>query len=219
MIKIDIDQTSLKAMRERLGEFGRHLPRHLATAVNRVGKTVRVEAAQQIGKVANIKLHSTNKGHSKAINKSRTLKKAIRQKNRASPDSPRITIGLWDGYAFPAKYHEAKELIKKKKGRKLFRGVQFKMETGGGWTVHSDGFFVRSWNGGVFKRMNEGRGPIRGIKGRSPGDYFERAGVGPICARKAKERLPIEINRRLREITLAASGKIKLRASKDLGGN
>jgi hypothetical protein len=218
MLKINIDKQSLQQMRDRLGEFAHHLPRHLATAVNRVGKTVRVEAAQQIGKVANIKLHSTNKGHSKPINKSKTLKKAIRQKNKATADSPRITIGLWDGYPFPAKYHEAKELIKKKKGRKLFRGVQFKPETGGGWIVHSEAFFIRSWNGSVVSRMNEGRGPVRGIKGRSPGDYFEKAGVGPICARKAKERLPIEINRRLREITLAASGKIKLRASKDLGG-
>jgi hypothetical protein len=217
MFKINVDQKSLTQMRERLGEFGRHLPRHLATAVNRVGKTVRVEAAQQIGKVANIKLHSSNKGSAKPINKARTLKKAIRQKNKATANSPKITIGLWDGYAFPAKYHEAKELIKKKKGRKLFRGVQFKLESGGGWIVHSEAFFIRKWGGGVFHRMNEGRGPIRGLRGRTPGEYFEKANVGQICARKAKERLPIEVNRRLREITLAASGKIKLRASKDLG--
>jgi len=55
LIEITVDQKSLIAMRERLGAFGGHLKRHLATAVNRVGKSVRVEAAQRLGPLINLK--------------------------------------------------------------------------------------------------------------------------------------------------------------------
>ena len=59
--KIDVDQASLARIVEALGTFKGHLNRHMATAVNRVAKTVGVEAAQQLGKVVNFKLNSKNK--------------------------------------------------------------------------------------------------------------------------------------------------------------
>ena len=214
-----MDQKSLKEMRERLGEFGRHLDRHLATAVNRVGRSVRVEAAQRLGPIINLKLHSSMKGFSKPISKAKTLKKTTKQKNKATPENARITIGLWEGYPFPLKYHEAKNFVRKKRGKKLYEGVQYKEQMGGIFQTIEDAFVVPRFSGNVFRRANEARGPLVKLNGRKPGDFFREGNVGEAAAAKAKERLPIEINRRLREITLAASGKIKLRASKDMGAN
>jgi len=67
VIKISIDAKSLKQMKTNLGHFQVHLPRVLATAVNRTAKSVRVEVAQVVGKMINLKLSSMNKGNSKAI--------------------------------------------------------------------------------------------------------------------------------------------------------
>ena len=206
-------------MRERLGIMANHLPRHLATAVNRVGKSVRVEATQALGPIINLKLHSSNKGYSKAISKAKTIKKTLKQKNKATAENARVTIGLWEGYPFPLKYFEAKPYAKKKRGKKLYFGVQSKMEVGGGWLVTPDAFIVGRFSGNVYRRANEGRGPLQKLNGKKPGDFFRQGNIGEIAAAKARERLPIEINRRIRDITLAASGKIKLRASKELGAN
>ena len=218
-LKVDVDQASVRAIREALGEFGRHLHRHLATAVNRTARTVGVEAAQQLGKVANLKIHSKNKGFtSKTVNKAKTLKKAVVKKNSATPDSPSVTIKLWRGYPFPLRMHEAYEYSKTRKGKNIRSGVRYKPQVGGGWTSLLDGFIIRRFGGHVYQRL-EGSRTIRKLRGKSPGDYFAQANVPTIASRVAAERLPIEIKRRLRDVTMAASGKIKLRSSPDLGAN
>lgn len=218
-LKVDVDQASLRAIKEALGSFGEHLNRHLATAVNRTARTVGVEAAQQLGKIVNFKLHSQNKGNTtKTFSKAKTLKKAVINKNRATPESPHVVIKLWKGHPFPLRLNEAYEYNKKRKGKVIHSGVRYKPEVGGGWTTVLDGFIVRQWGGNVYQRI-EGSRSIRKLKGKSPGDYFTRANVPTIATRLAAERLPIEIKRRLRDVTMAASGKIKLRSSPDLGAN
>ena len=79
-----------------------------------------------------------------------------------------------------------------------------------------DGFIARNWGGHVYKRL-EGSRAIRKVKGKSPGDYFDEKNIPQVAARLAAERLPIEIKRRLRDVTMAAEGKIQLRASPELG--
>lgn len=218
-LKVDVDQASLRAIKEALGAFGGHLNRHLATAVNRTARTVGVEAAQQLGKIVNFKLHSQNKGNTtKTFSKAKTLKKTVINKNRASPDEPKATIKLWKGHAFPLRLNEAYEFNKVRKGKKIYGGVRYKSEVGGGWTSVLDGFIVRQWGGNVYQRL-EGSRSIRKLKGKTPGDYFTRANVPTIAKRLAAERLPIEIRRRLRDVTMAASGKIQLRSSPNLGAN
>ena len=85
MIKISVDENSIRQMKANLGLFGEHLPRHLATAVNRAARSVRVEVAQALGPLVNLKLSSENKGVAKQISKAKTLKKTIKQKNKAEP--------------------------------------------------------------------------------------------------------------------------------------
>jgi hypothetical protein len=216
--KVDVNQESLRKIAENLGRFEHHLARNLATAVNRTARTVGVEAAQQLGKVVNFKLHSTNKHTSKTYTKAKVLKKAVIRKNIASPDNPQVTIKLWKGHPFPARWHEAMEYAKTRKGKRLRSGVRYKTNMGGGWTSVLDGFIVRQWGGHVYKREEGGR-KLRKIFGKSPGDYFTQTSIASDAARIAAERLPIEIKRRLREVTLAAEGKIKLRTSPELGTN
>lgn len=218
-LKVDVDQASLRAIREALGNFAGDLNRHLATAVNRTARTVGVEAAQQLGKIVNFKLHPTNKGNTtKRYSKARVLKKAVINKNRATPDKASTTIKLWKGHAFPLRWNEGYEYSRVRKGAKIRGGVRYKTHVGGGWTTILDAFTVRRFGGHVYART-EGSRSIRKLKGKSPGDYFTQANVPTIASRLAAERLPIEIKRRLRDVTMAASGKIKLRASPDLGAN
>jgi len=214
--KVDVDQASLARIRESLGTFQGHLSRHLATAVNRTARTVGVEAAQRLGKIVNFKLHSTNKFTTKKYSKAQTLKKTVWRKQNATADSPMTTVKLWKGHAFPARWHEAKEYKRKRKGNVKSEGVLYKPKIGGGWITVLDGFLVRKWGGHVYQRQDSSRS-IRKVKGMSPGDYFDEANIGTIATKLAAERLPIEIKRRLRDVTLAAEGKIKLRASPDLG--
>lgn len=215
-LKVDVDQTSLAKLVEALGTFKGHLNRHMATAVNRVARTVGVEAAQQLGKVVNFKLHSKNKFTTKRYTKAATLKKAVWRKQNATADSPRTAVKLWGGHPFPVRWHEAYEFKRKRKKKTVSEGIYYRTHVGGGWTAVLDGFLVRQWGGHAYKRL-EGSRSIRKIKGMSPGDYFDEKNIPQVAAKVAAERLPIEIKRRLRDVTMAAQGKIKLRSSPDLG--
>jgi len=217
MIKISVDENSIRQMKANLGLFGEHLPRHLATAVNRAARSVRVEVAQALGPLVNLKLSSENKGVAKQISKAKTLKKTIKQKNKAEPGQARVTIGLWEGYNFPAKYQEGKTYKRTRRGKVKGLGAQYKTNVGGGWTVVDSGFIASKWRGDLYKPQTEGSRKLLKVVGKRPGDYFREGNVGQIAADKARERIPFEINRRLREVILAASGQIKLRASRELG--
>ena len=215
-LKVDVDQASLAKLVEALGTFKGHLNRHMATAVNRTARTVGVEAAQQLGKVVNFKLHSKNKFTSKRYTKAATLKKAVWRKQNATADSPRTAVKLWEGHPFPVRWHEAYEFRRKRKKKTVSEGVYYRTHVGGGWTAVLDGFIARNWGGNVYQRV-EGSRAIRKVKGKSPGDYFDEKNIPQVAAKVAAERLPIEIKRRLRDVTMAAQGKIKLRSSPDLG--
>ena len=217
MINVTVDQESLRQMRANLGAFGDHLPRHLATAVNRAARSVRVECAQALGPLVNLKVSSENKGIVKAFSKAKTLKKTIKQKNKATPGNAGVTIGLWEGHNFPVKYFEGKSYSRKRRGKIKSLGAQYKSSVGGGWTVVQDGFVASRWRGDIYKPAAEGSRKLLRVLGKRPGDFFREGNIGEIAGAKARERLPIEINRRIREITLAASGKIKLTASRELG--
>lgn len=216
MIRVDVDQASLAEMRNALGEFGKQLPRHLATAVNRVSKSVRVDAAKRLGQVVNIGVHGTNLINTKPLKKAQTLKKTIRQKRIAKPEKASAIINLWGGFPFPIKYHQGYEYAKVKKGKRIRGGVRYKTRKGGGWITILDGFIIARFGGNVFKRP-EGSKRLQRMLGLAPADYFKEASIPQAAARVAAERLPIEIRRRIRELNLARTGQIQLRASKGLG--
>lgn len=217
-IKIDVDQASIRALRESLGMMHSHLARHMATAVNRTAKSVSVEAAKELGKVINFSLHSSVKPFTtKRPTKAATLKKAVIMKQKADANAPQAVIKLWGGTPFPIRWHSAQEYSKSRKGKRIRSGVRYKPKMGGGWTTVLDGFMVKQYGGNFYKREPEGGTRLRKIKSKAPGDYFEEANIPKRAAAKAAKRLPIEIRRRLRDVTLAASGKIKLRASPQLG--
>lgn len=209
MIGISISQSSVDALKEALGSMSRQMPRHLATAINRTAKTVRVQAAKELGKEMNIKGHG--------IKKAQVLKKVIRQKSKASPDTLSATIGLFPGYPFPLKYFDAKPYVKKTKGKKRYVGITYKPDRAmkGRITV-TDAFIVERYGNNVYRRSGATRGPLVRVVGPKPGDYFEQLGLVEKSVAIARRELPKQINRRIREILLARSGAIKLKASKGL---
>ena len=87
-----------------------------------------------------------------------------------------------------------------------------------GRTTVSDAFIVTKYGNNVYRRRTKARVPLIKVVGPKPGDYFEAIGLAAKSVAIAKEELPKQINRRIREILLAQAGVIKLKASKGLGG-
>ncbi len=213
-ITVSVPFMALKQMEFALGDMKRHLPRHLATAVNRVYKSCRKEAAKRVGQKINLGLHSSVKPFSKPFNRAKTLKKSIRHTGRATPDSPSITISLWAGHPFSLKYFQANAYQRKSKKVVKGSGVQVKYRKGSGWSRIPQAFIVDSSGGHVYKRDGVSRKMGKHLKGKSPADFFQETQTPEAIVRVARERLPIELTRRIRELTLQAQGKIKLKASR-----
>ena len=130
-IKIDVDQTSLRAMREALGMMHDHMKRHLSTAINRTAKSVAADAAKELGKVINFSLHSSVKPFTtKRPTKAATLKKAVLMKQVAKPDEPQAVIKLWGGTPSPIRWNPAQEYSKALKGKRIRSGVRYTPTTG-----------------------------------------------------------------------------------------
>lgn len=208
-LQVTVDNASINEIRAALGDMQRHLPRHLATAVNRVAKSCKKEAAKRVGAVINLGLDKSIKDINKPFKKAQTLKKTIRQKGKASASNPSVTVTLWGGYAFPMKYFQAQHYDKKGSS-----GVRVKYRKGGGWVALPGAFQVNRYSGHVYKRQGTSRKAGRHLVGKSPADFFEETGTPEAVYRIAKQRLPIEIKRRIRELTLQAQGRIKLKASR-----
>jgi hypothetical protein len=69
MLKVSVDQASLKRLQDALKDKASRLPRELATAINATAKKVRIEASRLLRKELNVP--------------SKILKKAIKTKSKA----------------------------------------------------------------------------------------------------------------------------------------
>lgn len=217
MIKMAMDTVLIYQMRNALGDMSKHLPRHMATSVNRVARSVKVEAAKRVGKVMNIGVHSSVQPYSKKISKAGILKKTILQKGKADKSKPYATITLFGGYAFPLKYLNGREYTRKNKGKTVGMGMRYKPTKGGGgsgWVSVPGAFMVKRFGGHFYKRPGKSRSIGKFLTGVKPSDYFEQTGTEKAVRQLARKRLPIELKRRIREVLLARQGKIKLRATK-----
>jgi hypothetical protein len=187
MITVQINQDSLAKLGNALGDMRRRLPRELATAVNATGKKVRIHAARLLKKELNVPV--------------KILKKAVKMKSRATAENTSAKIGLFKGYPIPLKYFKPKQLK---------RGVTYKINPKlKGKSVLRDAFIVKQYGGNVYKRAGAERYPLIRQNGPSPGDVFEQAGIVAAAVAVAKEELPKQIERRIRFITLQASGGLR----------
>jgi hypothetical protein len=207
MITMRIEESTMKALRDAFKGIESKLPRNLATAINATAKTVRVQAAKELGKVMPLKVNPALKSD-KPFSKAKTLKKAIKQKAKASPDSLSAKIGLWEGHPFPLKYFDARPYYQKKKNV----GITYKTDKA--WkskAVLTDAFAVKRWGNNIYRRKGKERIPLEKLHGPKPGDYFESHGIIEMAKRIVREELPKNIQRRVRAVLLAQQGIIKLK--------
>ena len=217
MFEIKVNPKQLRELRKFSDDVKKKAPRHLRAAINKVAATVRTEVAQRLGKVMNIK----NNYPPKKIAKTKTLKKTIKMKSKASNSNLVARLGFHGGYNFPLKYFDAKP-YKRKKGT----GVQVTYSRPRGGKRHTQFlqasdkpdvltyFMLPSRNHHVYSRIGKEARPIRRLYGPKPGDYFSEINAVQVGKRVAEERLPIEIERRIRALMLESQGIIKLKASR-----
>lgn len=207
MISITIDQASVNRITEALGDMAKQMPRHLAVALNRTTNTMAVQSAKELGGV--IKLSGAG------VKKSKVLKAAVKQKLKADPSHLSAKLQLWKGRPFPIKYLGAKAVVRKRKGNKVYKGVSYRPDAADKKRTAVDkGFLVGMYRDNWLLRTGTKRGPLVRILGPRPGDYYEQIKLEQKTVAVANERLPIEINRRIREVLLEKSGVIKLKSSK-----
>lgn len=215
-IEIKLEQDGYKQLIKELGDFQHHLPRHLRAVVNKVAARIRVQVAKELGKVMRLKSN-----YDADFKKAQTLKKVIKAKQMADLKTATATLQLSPGYRFPLKYYDARPMVRKRKGKKVYFGVIARYQparTGNQRTVFSDAFIMQPWGNNVYRRSGGNRRPIEKVTGPKPGDYYDQIGAVGIAKKIATERLPYEIKRRVRELILQRNGVLKLRASRTTKG-
>lgn len=197
MMKIAIDQAAVNRVIKALGDNGKNYPREIATAINATAKKVRFEASKILKQELMVP--------------SKILKKVIKQKSKATSDGLKATIGLWEGYPIPLKYFGAKSIVKKRKGKKFYYGVTYKINPKHGVrSVLRDAFIVKQYGGNVFLRQEgEKRYPLRRQNGPAPGDVYATTDLVSKVVKIARETLPKEIEDRIRFLNLKATGQLR----------
>lgn len=186
-MKVDIDQRSSAAIRRILQDLGANVTKELAVAVNKTTKQVSTAAARKLKTVIPVPV--------------KVLKKAVLSRRKATAQDPKSGISLYGGHPIPLRYFGARA---KKKG-----GVSFKQsgpQKGRGTLPHA--FIPRRYNGNVYQRVGTTRGPLTQQKGPAPGEYAS-SGVTEAALETAKDKLPKQINERIRFLTLKAKGQLK----------
>ena len=217
-IKIDVNKTQFTELLTELGEFRDELPRQLRTIVSRVGKTIRVQVAKKLGQVMYLKSNDGMQKGSKPFRKAETLKKVIKRKQAPTDENPTVILSFSKGHPFPLKFYNARPYVKKTKGKKQLMGVKWShkpvnYEHQGNFNgVVDDAFIVPRYNNHVYRR-NGIRRLVR-VVGPAPGDYFEQINAAGVAKTIAKDRLPKEIKRRIREIVKEKQGILKLKTSR-----
>ena len=187
MINISVDKASIERIKTALGDLSRRMPRELATAINATAKKVRFEAAKELKKSLKVPV--------------RILKKVIATKSKAKADSLQAVIGLWEGHPIPLKYFGAKQIK---------RGVTYKIDPRlKGKSVLRDAFIPTQYGGRVYRRKGKARGPLEQVYGPKPGDVFAQTDLIAKATAVARTELPKQIERRIRFLTLKASGGLR----------
>lgn len=185
-MQVTIDERSSSEVRKILTQLGANVSKELAIAVNKTVKQVRTTAARKLKEVIPVPV--------------KVLKKAVFERRKATAQEPRSGINLYGGHPIPLKYFGARA---KKKG-----GVSFRQSGPAKGRGSLPNAFIPPRYGNVYQRVGKQRGPLQQQKGPAPGEYAS-VGVTAASLATAKEKLPKQINERIRFLTLKAQGKLK----------
>jgi hypothetical protein len=191
MIACTIDPKQIKALKDSLQSKASRLSREIATAINATAKDVRIEVARAIRPEINSKV------------KIATIKKVIRSKSKATKDQLIAIVQLNKGYPFPMRFFSPRQ---NKKGVNVKFG---RVKGKDGKTFFAGAFVANQWGGNVYKRVGKQRTPLIQLKGPSPGDFFEQAGIHQLAYKVARRQLPLQMERRIRFLMLQSSGGLR----------
>jgi len=184
-MKIDIDQNSSQAVARILTALGKSVNKELAVAVNKTTVQTRTAAARKMRESIKVPI--------------RVLKKSIYQLKKATEAKPVSGIRIWEGFKIPLKYFKAEQRA---------GGVSYQagsLDKSHGYRPHA--FIVRKLGGNVFMRTGKKRFPIETQYGIAPAAASE--GVTEAAMATAEEKLPKQINERIRYLTQKAKGQLK----------
>lgn len=187
-MQISIDQKSSGEIRKILQQLGANVSKELAVAVNKTVKQTATQAARKLKQVIPVPV--------------KILKKAVLPRSKATPKKLRSGVYLFGGYPIPLRYFGARA---KKKG-----GVSYRQSGPDKGRGNLPNAFIppRQYRGNVYQRKGKERGPLVQQKGPAPGEYAG-AGVTAAAMATAKEKLPQQIQERIRFLTLKAKGQLK----------
>jgi hypothetical protein len=184
-MKVDIDQRSAAEVNKILTQLGKSVNKELAVAVNKTTVQARTAAARKMKEKVPVPV--------------RVLKKAIYQLKKATEANPSSGIRLWRGYQIPLKYFKAQQRA---------GGVSYQagsLDKSHGYRPHA--FIVKKLGNHVFTRKFKQRLPIEQQFGIAPADANE--GVAEVAVETAKDKLPKQIQERVRYLTEKAQGNLK----------
>ena len=186
MISVAIDKGQVERLRASLGDKAKRLPREIQTAVNAVARKVASATAKDLAKIMPLK--------------QATLKKIVKQKAKATPQSLRAVVNVGGGYPIPLKFF---------KPTQLKRGVSVLMRKKVKRSIIRDAFIVDRFGKRVYKRkFPDQRGPLEQQYGPKPGDYFDELGTEAKATAIAKTELSKQLERRIRFNVLKSQGII-----------
>jgi Prophage minor tail protein Z (GPZ) len=190
MVKITVDQGSMQRLTAIVKQMGGSIRKEASVAINKTAKKVKIQSARALNKAIPVNVS--------------ILKKLIRVKRLAEPDSGYAVIELKYGYPIPLKYFQAKQM-KSKKGGVTFRLARADKNR----QIRRDLFIIDQYKGHVFSRKGKERGPLIRMNGPAPGELYDSAGVIKVAVDTATEELPKQMNERIRFLTLKASGQLR----------
>ena len=185
-MQVSIDQRSAAEVNKILTQLGKSVNKELAVAVNKTVVQTRTTAARKLKEVIPVLV--------------RVLKKAVFAKDKATAASPRSGINLYGGYPIPLKYFGARQLQK--------GGVSFRQSGPAKGRGSLPNAFIPPRYGNVYQRAGKSRGPLTQQKGPAPGEYAS-VGVTAAALATAKDKLPKQIQERVRYLTQKAQGNLK----------
>lgn len=185
-MNLTIDKSDLDALSSSIAGTKRKLEREVKTVVNKVAAQVALEASRRLATVVPLKLG--------------TLKKIVRQKSKATPDSVRAHINVGKGYPIP---------LRLLKPTQLKRGVTYKKRKDSKREVIRDAFILQQYGGHVYKRVGQSSRPIVKQFGPAPGDFFEELNIEAKAIATAKAELKKQMQERIRFLLLERAGGLK----------
>lgn len=188
MTRVQIDRKSLAGVFKVLKSVSQDVRKEVRIVISKTASDVKNNCAR--------KLARQTKVPAKIIGKSIQL-------TRTMPKNERLirTIYFNPGFSIPLKLFEPQETD---------TGVTVNLGPSlGGVKNLPRAFIVKKYGGNVFKRKTKKRQSLFRLKGPTPRDAMKKTNIVEHGKTLAAERLPIQVQRRLRFLTLKAQGKLK----------